>query len=79
VLILGVVALVAVIAGVLAVVAMARKTWEREQPPPSAPTDFVAPASSGGYRWRKPDERPDEFKERVKRENAESERPPAPK
>jgi hypothetical protein len=77
VLILGIVALGAVIAGVLLVVAMARRTWEREEPPPSAPTDFVAPVSSGGYRWRQPDEKPDEFKQRVARENAESERPPA--
>ena len=68
-LILGVVVLVAVIAGVVMVVVMARRQASGEAPA-SVPSDFVAPVSSGGYRFRKTDESQAEFKDRVARENA---------
>ena len=71
VLILGVAALVAVIAGVLTVIAMARRQANVESPPPSEPTDFVAPVSSGGYAWRRTDESAKEFHDRVARANSE--------
>jgi hypothetical protein len=70
VLVLGIIALAAVIGGVLAVIAMARRQANVDSPPPSAPTDFVAPVSSGGYAWRRTDESAEEFRERVARERA---------
>ena len=71
VLVLGVIALAAVIAGVLAVIAMARRQANVESPPPSEPTDFVAPVSSGGFAWRRTDESAAEFRDRVARANSE--------
>ena len=72
ILILGIVALAAVIAGVLAVIGMARRQAMQDTPPPSEPTDFVAPVSSGGYSWRRTDESAEDFKKRVARENADA-------
>lgn len=74
VLLLGIGALIAVAGGVVAVMLLARRQQSMDAPPESEPTDFVAPVSSGGYRWRRTDESPEEFKARVARENAEAER-----
>ena len=70
VLVLGIVALAAVIVGVLVVSGMARRQAATESPPPSEPSDFVGPVSSGGYRWRQPDESAAQFKSRMAAENA---------
>jgi hypothetical protein len=70
VLVLGIVVLAAVVIGVLAVIGMARRQAAQESPPPSEPSDFVGPVSSGGYRWRQSEESAAEFKKRVERENA---------
>jgi hypothetical protein len=72
ILFLGIVVLAAVIIGVLAVIAMARRQAAQDAPPPSEPSDFVGPVSSGGYSWRKPDESKEDFQKRVARENAEA-------
>lgn len=72
VLVLGIVALAAVIIGVLVVIGMARRQAATESPPPSEPSDFVGPVSSGGYRWRQPDESAAQFKSRMAAENATS-------
>lgn len=67
---LGLVALVVVVGAVIATIAMAARSADR--PPPSEPSDFVAPVSSGGYRFRQVDESTEEFHARVARENAEA-------
>ena len=46
-----------------------------EEGPRSAPTDFVAPVSSGRYRWRGADESPEEFRARVKHDEAAEREP----
>jgi hypothetical protein len=69
VLVLGVMALVVVVAGVAMVVVLARKQASVEQAPESQPGDYVAPVSSGGFTFRKTDESAEQFKERVAREN----------
>jgi hypothetical protein len=69
---LGIIALVCVVGGVSAVLVLARRQVSEEAGPESLPSDFVAPVSSGGYRWRKTDETPEEFHARVARENAEA-------
>jgi hypothetical protein len=69
VLALGIVAVVGVVVGVVMVIALARRQASLDAPPASQPTDFVAPVSSGGYRFRHTDESPEAFKERVAREN----------
>jgi len=74
VLLLGVVALVAVIAGVATVLALAARQAREETAPVSHPSDFVAPVSSGGYRWRRTDESLEEFHARIARENAGTKR-----
>jgi hypothetical protein len=63
-----------VVVGVGLVVALrlARAQEADELPPPSEPTDFVAPVSSGGYAWRGTDETPEQFRARVARQNAEA-------
>ncbi len=66
---LGIATIVVVVVGVAVVMAFARKQVESDAPPASVGADFVAPVSSGQYRFRKPDESPEEFKERVDREN----------
>jgi hypothetical protein len=72
VLVLGVLALVAVIVGVLSVLLMASRQAREDAAPVSRPGDFVAPVSSGGYRRRRADETTDEFRQRVAKENAEA-------
>ncbi len=72
-LVLGVGAVLVVVVGVLVAVSLARKQSADDAAPPSQPADFVAPVSSGGYRFRQPDESPDEFHARVARENADLE------
>jgi hypothetical protein len=67
--VLGLLALLAVIAGVTAVVVMAARQ-STEDGPPSEPSDFVAPVSSGGYAWRGVDETTEDFRARIARENA---------
>ena len=49
VLVLGIVALVVVVAGVAAVLVLAARQAREETAPASVPTDFVAPVSSGGF------------------------------
>jgi hypothetical protein len=69
-LVLGVAAFAAVIAGVATVFVLASRQAREDEAPPSRPDDFVAPVSSGGYRWRRTDESPEEFHARIARENA---------
>ena len=68
---LGIFALVIVVGAVVAVIVMAGRQAS-ENAPTSEPTDFVVPSSRGGYAWRKVDETPEQFHERVAREDAES-------
>jgi hypothetical protein len=70
VLMLGVVALVVVVAGVATVLMLAARQAREETAPASVPTDFVAPVSSGGFSWRRTDESLEQFRERIARENA---------
>ena len=66
---LGIVALVVVIVGVVATIMMAGRQ-ANEESPSSRPGDFVAPVSSGHYRFRTVDETPEQFRERISLENA---------
>ena len=66
---LGIVALVVVIVGVVATIMMAGRQ-ANEESPSSEPGDFVAPVSSGHYRFRTVDETPEQFRARVSRESA---------
>lgn len=69
---LGIAAALAVVIGVVIVAALARKqAADADAPPPSRGGDFVAPVSSGQYRFRAPDESPEDFKARIDRENEE--------
>lgn len=68
---LGIATMLVVVAGVAIVMALARRQVEGDEPPASAGADFVAPVSSGQYRFRDPEESPEEFKARVERENEE--------
>lgn len=70
---LGLVALGVVVVGVVVAIVMAGRQERAERAPESVPSDFVAPVSSGGYAWRRTDESPEQFKERVARENAAAE------
>jgi hypothetical protein len=72
--VLGLVALAAIVAATLAVITLAQKQALKDAPPSSQPTDFVAPVSSGGYRWRQTDETLEEFHARIARENAQAEK-----
>ncbi len=74
---LGVVALVVVIGGVVATIMMAGRQ-ANEESPLSQPGDFVAPVSSGHYRFRTVDETPEQFRQRITRENASLAEAPAP-
>ena len=56
--------------GVMLLMRFARRA-EEDAPPPSRGSDFVAPVSSGQYRFRAPDESPEQFKARVDAENEE--------
>ncbi len=72
--ILGVLAIVVVVTSLAVAVRLAGQQEREEHPPASEPSDFVAPISSGGYAWRGGDETAEEFRERVKRENAAAQR-----
>ncbi|HEY1692895.1 MAG TPA: hypothetical protein VIY73_18610 [Polyangiaceae bacterium] len=72
VLVLGIVALVVVIAGVSAALALASRQAREDSGPASVPTDFVAPVSSGGYSWRRTDESLEEFQARIARMNEQA-------
>jgi hypothetical protein len=71
-LMLGVLTIVAVVAGMAVAFRLARKQSAEETAPQSQPSDFVAPVSSGGFAWRSVDESQEQFKDRVARENAAS-------
>jgi hypothetical protein len=75
-LVLGVVALVALVVGVGVVLGLGARQARNEQGPTSEPGDFVAPVSSGQYRWRTADESPEQFHARVRDEEAASSRRP---
>jgi len=71
--VLGVVTIVVVVAGVVAVIIMAQRQSKEDEPPESKPADFIAPVSSGGFRFRQVDESPEQFHDRVQHENEEFE------
>jgi cytoskeletal protein RodZ len=71
-LVLGVVALVALVVGVAVVLNLGARQARDEQGPTSEPGDFVAPVSSGQFRWRAADETPEQFHARVQREESEA-------
>src|ERR1700733_2831538 len=50
---LGVVAIVLVVGGLTTVLVMAGRQAREDVGPESKPEDFVAPVSSGAYRWRR--------------------------
>jgi hypothetical protein len=66
----GMLVLFVVVVGAVVAFTMAGRQAMDEAGPPSEPSDFVAPVSSGGYRWRGVDETAEQFKERIARENA---------
>ena len=68
---LGVLTMVVLVVGLIVVLRMARGTQnlEDETPPPSS--DFVAPVSSGAFRFRKAEESPENFHDRLKHEDEE--------
>ena len=70
---LGIAGVLVVVIGGVIVAGFARSHAADDAPPPSRGADFVAPVSSGQYRFRTPDESPEEFKARIDRENAEIE------
>jgi hypothetical protein len=73
VLLLGVVALVAVVIGVGLVLVVGARQASDARGPSSQPTDYVAPPSSGApgsYRWRRDDETSEQFRARIAREDA---------
>lgn len=69
-LVLGVAALMALVVGVGIVLVYGARQAREEEGPRSQPGDYVAPVSSGGYRFREPDETPEQFHARVARESA---------
>jgi hypothetical protein len=68
-LVLGAVVLVAVVLGTILAIRLAG-AHGRDEVPASQPSDFVAPASSGGFAWRTVDETPEQFRERLARDQA---------
>jgi hypothetical protein len=68
--VLGIAALVALVVGVGIVLVLGTRQAREEQEPESHPGDYVAPVSSGGYRFRQPDETPEQFHARVARDSA---------
>jgi hypothetical protein len=76
VLVLGLIVLLAVVVGAVAALVLAGRQARDVAEPGSEPGDFVAPVSSGGYRWRRTDESTEEFRARVARENAAVDPPP---
>jgi hypothetical protein len=69
--VLGVVALIVVIGGMVVAMRLATAQESEQRPPPSEPSDFVAPVSSGEYAWRRVDETAEQFRARVAREKVE--------
>jgi hypothetical protein len=68
----GIGTVIVVVLGAMLLVRFARRNaLDEEAPPPSRGADFVAPVSSGQYRFRAPDESPEQFKARVDAENDE--------
>jgi len=67
----GIATVVVVVVGVALVMRFARRNALIDAPPPSQGADFLAPVSSGQYRFRAPDESPEEFKARIDSENEE--------
>jgi hypothetical protein len=70
---MGMVALGVVLVAVVVAIVFAGRQADQEAAPKSEPGDFVAPVSSGGYRFRRTDETPEQFHDRVARENASPE------
>ena len=69
--VVGLVALAVLVLGFVLVLRFARNQTDTndEAPPPSS--DFVAPVSSGAFRFRKAEESPENFKDRLKHEDDE--------
>jgi hypothetical protein len=67
----GVGTVILLVIGALLLARFARRNALEEAAPPSRGADFVAPVSSGHYRFRQPDESPEQFKARVEAENEE--------
>jgi hypothetical protein len=66
----GLLSLAVLVVGLVVVLRMARgSNTEDEAPPPSS--DFVAPVSSGAFRFRKAEETPETFHDRLKHEDEE--------
>jgi len=79
-LVLGIVALVAVVIGVGLVLVVGARQASDAQGPTSQPTDYVAPPSggaAGSYRWRRDDETSEQFHDRIAREDAAARSPGA--
>jgi hypothetical protein len=70
---LGLVAVLIVVGGVATAIILAQRQSAEDAPPPSTGADFIAPVSSGGFRFRQADESPEEFKDHVRAENEEFE------
>jgi cytoskeletal protein RodZ len=66
---LGVIAVLVIVGGVALTIVLATRQSAEDAAPPSSAADFVAPVSSGGFRFRQADESPEEFREHVKAEN----------
>lgn len=69
---IGLLTLAVLVVGLIVVLRMARGTpsmEDDEAPPPSS--DFVAPVSSGAFRFRKAEESPENFHDRIKHEDEE--------
>ncbi len=66
---MGMIALGVVLVAVVVAIVFAGRQADQEAAPKSEPGDFVAPVSSGGYRFRRTDETPEGFRERIAREN----------
>ncbi|CAN5285373.1 hypothetical protein BH09MYX1_BH09MYX1_58650 [soil metagenome] len=67
----GIAAVIVCIVAIVLALRMARaQESDEDAPPPSRPGEYVAPVSSGGYRFRSPDESEEAFAARVARENA---------
>lgn len=74
---LGIAAVVVLVIAVAFAIRMARaQQSDDDAPPASRPGDYVAPVSSGGYRFRNPEETQEDFAARVARENAEEAKKP---
>jgi len=73
---LGMIAVGVVLVAVVVAIVFAGRQADQDAAPKSEPSDFVAPVSSGGYRFRRTDETPEQFKERIARENASPESSP---